>query len=121
MAAGGSLDSSAPRITSAPNAVAGARRRSATGTKTTIMKSSTAGHLARPSGKCIPITAVPQSARKPATTQSTAIQCSGRIRFVSGGRAGRDDSADPGYAGYAPGWRSPPGYDMSRSEPTTLR
>jgi hypothetical protein len=59
-------------------------------------------------------------ARKAATTQSIAIQWTGRIRFVSGGREGRG-SADPGYAGYAPGSRSPGACDMSRSEPTTLR
>ena len=41
--AGASLAISTPRISSAPNAVFGARRRSATGMKTTAMNSSTSG------------------------------------------------------------------------------
>jgi hypothetical protein len=118
--AGDSLATSTPRISSAPNAVFGARRRSATGMKTTAMNSSTSGHLAWSPWRLRPNWAPSMIARKAATTQSIAIQWTGRIRFVSGGRDGRA-SADPGYAGYAPGSRSPGGCDMSRSEPTPLR
>ncbi len=55
----------------------------------------------------------------PPATQSIATQCLVRMRFVSGGRG--SVLTGSGYAGYAPGGRSPPGDDMSRSEPTSPR
>ena len=120
--AGPSPDSSTPRITSAPNQATGALRRSATGMKIAAMNRRTTGSLG-PAGRFFAPEAAAQSAANPPTTQSSAIQWPGRIRFVSGGRGGRDGPL-PGYAGYAEyadGRRSSTGYGMSRSGPTVLR
>ena len=90
--------SSTPRITRAPNAAIGARRRSATGTKRTTTNSRTSGHRAR---RDVVRTRPVDDRGEAPTTQSSAIQWPSRIRFVSGGRGGRDGLPAPGYAGYA--------------------
>ena len=74
-------------MTRAPNAVAGARRRSATGKKTVAMNSSANGSLVFPTtGRYCAEIARSKSAMNPPITQSIATQCLVRMRFVNGGR-----------------------------------
>jgi hypothetical protein len=67
--------------------------------KIAAMNSMKTGSLPSPGRSGLAATA-PQIAANPPTAQSSAIQWPGRIRFVSGGRGGRDGPL-PGYAGYA--------------------